>query len=333
MAPRVLAVRFSSIGDLVLVTPLLRALRARHPGAYLALATKAAFAPLFAGNPRLDRLFTLPEGGAVADLAAALRAEGFTHLLDLHGSLRSRLLRTLVPGRWSGYPKHRLARALLIRTHQDRYPDRRPVPERYFAAAAALDVHPDGGPPELFDSPEGVAAAEGWLAAAGLGGQRPVALAPGAAHATKRWPEGHWAALAAQLLGAGTPVVLAGGPADRALAARVAEAAPGVADGTGRFDLAGTAALLRRCRALVSGDTGVMHMATGTGTPVVALFGPTVEQFGFFPYGGAAAVLQRDLPCRPCSSHGGPACPLGHHRCLVEIAPAEVARALAALAP
>ncbi|MBI1966947.1 MAG: glycosyltransferase family 9 protein, partial [Gemmatimonadetes bacterium] len=86
--------------------------------------------------------------------------------------------------------------------------------------------------------------------------------------------------------------------------------------------------LLAHAKVLVSGDTGVMHMATGVGTPVVALFGPTVEPFGFFPYRARAEVLQRDLDCRPCSAMGTAKCPLGHHRCLVDIAPAEVVAAV-----
>jgi heptosyltransferase-2 len=79
---------------------------------------------------------------------------------------------------------------------------------------------------------------------------------------------------------------------------------------------------------LVSGDTGVMHMATAVGTPVVALFGPTVRPFGFFPYSSRAQVVELGLSCRPCSSKGGPQCPLGHHRCLVDIAPVTVCEAL-----
>jgi hypothetical protein len=80
---------------------------------------------------------------------------------------------------------------------------------------------------------------------------------------------------------------------------------------------------------MAGGDTGATHLATAIGTPVVALYGPGVEEFGFFPYRSRAVVLQRDLTCRPCSSHGGPKCPLGHHRCLVDIEPDEVARAAA----
>jgi heptosyltransferase-2 len=120
----------------------------------------------------------------------------------------------------------------------------------------------------------------------------------------------------------GLAVVIVGGPDDAALGAALADAGGSrVANAAGVFGLQATAALLQRSRALVSGDTGVMHMATGVGTPVVALFGPTVEAFGFFPYAGQTRVLELPLPCRPCSSQGGPRCPLGHHRCLVDIEP------------
>jgi heptosyltransferase-2 len=86
--------------------------------------------------------------------------------------------------------------------------------------------------------------------------------------------------------------------------------------------------VIARAQALASGDTGAMHMGTALGTPVVALFGPTVRQFGFFPYEAPAVVLERSLPCRPCSKMGGARCPLGHHRCLRDITPGEVRSAL-----
>jgi heptosyltransferase-2 len=103
------------------------------------------------------------------------------------------------------------------------------------------------------------------------------------------------------------------------------------ASAAGEFSLQETGALLARSRVVVSGDTGVMHMATGVGTPVVALFGPTVRQFGFFPYHGAGEVLERPLDCRPCSTMGGARCPMGHHRCLIDIAPGDVAAAVGRL--
>jgi lipopolysaccharide heptosyltransferase II len=234
-----------------------------------------------------------------------------------------------VPGRWGSYPKHRLDRALLIRAKRNRYRDRRPVAERYFSAADGLGVRPDGGPPEFFVGPEAGEQVSVWMTAMGLENEAIVAMAPGAAHATKRWPLAHWRALVEQCVADGFAVVVVGGPADGELGAALAEnGRRRVVNAAGIFGLQATGALLQRSRALVSGDTGVMHMATGVRTPVVGLFGPTVEAFGFFPYSSRATVLELPLPCRPCTTQGGPQCPLGHHRCLVDLHPHAVYAAL-----
>jgi heptosyltransferase-2 len=325
-SPNVLAVRFSSIGDILLTTPLLRAIRQRHGDARLTVVTKEAYAPLLSHNPRVDRVIALGSGRALRDIAREIRAGSFTHRLDLHGSLRSRALRTLAPGRWTSYPKHRIARTWLIRTKRNRYRDRHPVPERYFSAARNLDVSPDGAPPEFFLGPEAEQTVAAWWASSGLPADRPlIAVAPGAAHATKRWPLEYWRALVSQIVAGGFSVAIVGGPGDTRLGDSLAASGHGsVANAAGVFGLQGTGALLRRSAAVVSGDTGVMHMATGVGTPVVALYGPTVEAFGFFPYTRRSTVLEQTLSCRPCSSQGGPRCPLGHHRCMLEIRPDRV---------
>ena len=324
----ILLVRFSSIGDILLTTPLLRALRRRHPDAQLVYVTKRAFAPLVADNPHVSRVVALEPGEPIMGFAARLRPLAPTHGLDLHGSVRARALRMLVRCRWSGYRKRKLARAALIGLKLDLYRRAPPVAERYFEAARRLDVRPDGGPPEFRLGPGARDRVDGWLAERGLAGAPFAVLAPGAAHATKRWPVSHWIALAERLRAAGLGLVVVGGPDDRGAAQHLAQHAE-VA--TGAFSLQETGALLARARATVSGDTGVMHMATGVGTPVVALFGPTVEPFGFFPYHARAIVLERALDCRPCSAAGSARCPLGHHRCLTEITPPEVADAVGRL--
>jgi heptosyltransferase-2 len=138
-----------------------------------------------------------------------------------------------------------------------------------------------------------------------------------------------WQHLVTQLTTRGYDVVVLGGAAEQQAADDVAAAgAEYAASAAGRFDLQGSGALLKEARCAVSGDTGLMHMATAVGTPVVALYGPTVEPLGFFPYHARATVLERDLDCRPCSAIGGPRCPLGHHRCLEDIAPDEVFEAV-----
>jgi lipopolysaccharide heptosyltransferase II len=328
--PRILVVRFSSMGDIILTTPLLRALRARHPAASISFLTKRSFAPLLSDNPALTDLIVLERGQSLASVAGTLRAQKFTHIVDLHGTLRARTLRFLVPGRWRGYRKRRIEREILIIFKRNVYRDDVPEPERYFEAAEGLDVVPDGGPPEVFTSAEASARSQAWLAAAGLGGSRPlVAVAPGAAHFTKRWPVESWRQLVALLAEAGLDVAVVGG-ADYAAECAVIAAGGGdhAASSAGRFGLQETAALLRSAAVSVSGDTGVMHMATATRTPVVALMGPTVAAFGFYPYRARARVLERDLACRPCSRQGGARCPLGHHHCLREIDPGSVAAAV-----
>jgi len=334
-APHVLLVRFGAMGDVILTTPLIRALRRAHPSVRLTVVTRDRYAPLLEGNPHVHRVIALGPGSTLATIARDLRLETFTHRLDLHRSLRSRQLRWLVGGRWTSYPKHRVARTVLIRMHRDIYRDRRPVAERYFDAARSLGVHPDGDPAEVFVDVATLRRADQALAA---GGRRDdsrtlLALAPGAAHASKRWPLAHWEDLAARLEARGTTdLVVLGGPDDAAAGRAIAAAAPTRAVNlAGTLTLRETAAVLKRARAAVAGDTGLLHLSTAVGTPVVGLYGPTVEAFGFFPYHGRATVLQRDLPCRPCSSHGGPVCPLGHHRCLVDLDPPAVVHALSHL--
>jgi lipopolysaccharide heptosyltransferase II len=287
---------------------------------------KREYVPLLSHNPHVNLVLGLAQGRSLLSLASELRADRYTHLLDLHDNLRSRALRLLVPGEWRTYPKHRLARAWLIRAKRNRYRDRRPVAERYFSAARDLAVKPDGCPPDFFLGPEAGEQVFGWLRTVGLEHEANiVALAPGAAHATKRWPLEHWHSLVARNLESGSAVVIVGGSDDAGLGASLAKLGSGrVLNAAGRFGLQGTGALLQRARVLVSGDTGVMHMATAVGTPVVSLFGPTVEAFGFFPYTRQASVLELPLPCRPCTTQGSSRCPLGHHRCMIDIQPAVV---------
>ncbi|HYK10816.1 MAG TPA: glycosyltransferase family 9 protein [Gemmatimonadales bacterium] len=324
----ILLVRFSSIGDVILTTPLVRALRRRHPEADLTFVTKRVLVPLVSENPNLNRVVALEPDEPVRHLARRLKSLAPTHGLDLHGSLRSRALRFLVPGQWAGYRKRKLARGWLISTKLDWYGTHTPVPERYFEAARHLDVKPDGGPPDFAIGAQAKTRVDEWIRTEGLAPHSLAVLAPGAAHVTKRWPAGHWAALAGRFTSRGMTPVIVGGTADRGIASQI----DGVRSVAGTFSLQETGALLARARVAVSGDTGVMHMATGVGTPVVALFGPTVRQFGFAPYQAPSTVMERTLDCRPCSAMGSNRCPMGHHRCLDDIAPVDVDRAAEHLA-
>ncbi len=317
LATTVLVVRFGSLGDVILTTPLLRAIATANPSTEITYVTKEAYRALVTHSPYVRHVVTLEPGMTVRSLAARLAITRWHHRLDLHGSLRSRALRLLLGGRWGTYRKWRVRRRLLI-TWKRRARGPGPMAERYFEAARSISAIPDGAPPEFFTTPGDQSRARDIVQG------DYVVLAPGAAHATKRWPAHHWRQLATRLESSGRRVVGVGLAHERTCLA----GAP-VIDAFAT-DLGVTGALLRNAQAVVANDSGLMHLATAVRTPVIALFGPTVEAFGFFPYRSKAVVLQRSLSCRPCSRFGGTHCPLGHHRCMIDISPAEVHAALSA---
>ena len=313
--PRVLVVRFSSLGDVVLITPLLRAIRRRHPAAHITVLTRTRYAELFEDNPAVDRVIPFDPAAGWAGLRAQLAPAHYDVRLDLQDSLRSRRLRRRLGGPWGVAPRRRAARLALIWLGWDRYRPPQPVPETYFVAARSLEVQPDGKPPEVFPSPADVERA------AELVPRGCVILAPGASRAAKRWPPGAWRALARRLQQRGHPVAAVGDAHERVLLG------DGIIEAYG-LSLRATAAVLERARVVIGNDSGLLHLATAVSRPVVAIFGPTVPAFGYAPYGVPTGIVQRPLACRPCSAIGGDHCPLGHHRCMIDIGPDAVLRAM-----
>ncbi len=325
---RWLAVRLSALGDVVLTTGVLEHLRATR-GWEFHFLTRAAFAPALSGLPAVKSL-VLPDPGAMRgkrwldtcrELAA--RHDGWG-LLDLHGTLRSRALAALWRGPVLRYPKFSLGRRLYALTRNQRHLVRLEalnVPQRY-----ALAVE-DAAPPrealrpviQLTDQERDW----GREQVEAIGEGAPVcALHPYATHAGKRWPTGHWQSLAQRLAMIGWKSVVIGRHPEPLFANDPPE---GVTDLTNQTDIRQTCALLAHCEALVSGDSGPMHLGTAVGTRVVALFGPTVRAWGFAPSGERDVLLETPLNCRPCSLHGGRGCRRGEE-CMRSIDPDTVAR-------
>ncbi|MGH7699547.1 MAG: glycosyltransferase family 9 protein, partial [Gemmatimonadales bacterium] len=173
-------------------------------------------------------------------------------------------------------------------------------------------------------------AAERLLREAGIG-DRFVALAPGSIWGSKRWP--HYAQLACRLASGGIPIVTVGGPEDAPLGveivAAVERAGGRAVNACGTLSLREAGALLGQAAVLVTNDSAPLHLAQAVETPTVAIFGPTVPEFGFGPRGPRDEALGvKGLPCRPCHRHGPPACPLGHHRCMRELSVEHVLHAV-----
>ncbi|HEY6853817.1 MAG TPA: glycosyltransferase family 9 protein, partial [Gemmatimonadales bacterium] len=174
--------------------------------------------------------------------------------------------------------------------------------------------------PRLFPGPDDARAADALLAGAGITDGF-VALAPGSIWGSKRWS--YYAELA-ERLAPRVALAAVGGPEDVAAGDAIVAAARGAGgravSACGKLSLLGATALLARARALVTNDSAPLHLATAVGTPIVALFGPTIPEFGFGPIGLEDTALGVEgLVCRPCSAHGPPTCPLGHHRCMRDL--------------
>ncbi|RLB13872.1 MAG: lipopolysaccharide heptosyltransferase II [Deltaproteobacteria bacterium] len=327
LAPSILVVRLSSLGDVLLTTPVLRALRQKWPGARISFLTKEEFAPLLHNNPHLDEVITTSGGGTFEqsrDLVRKLRYRKWDLLVDLHRSLRSFLFRRLVPAaRTVVYSKYRLKRTLLIYTRLDLYPASVPlVPERYVKPLEPFGVKLDEGPCELFLDESDREPALKKISARWPSSPPLLAVAPGSAWPIKRWPVESFAESARELaLRFGFKVILLGSKKDAEICARLAQILGQklCLDLAGKLPIRGSAAAVAEARLLLTNDTGLMHIATAVGTPVVAVFGPTTRHFGYFPYRAESRVVETRLYCRPCTHNGRVRCPLGHFRCMKDI--------------
>jgi lipopolysaccharide heptosyltransferase II len=326
---RILVLRLSSIGDILLTTPILRLLRQHYPGARIDFLVKADYEDLLRVHPCIDRLLLYHKHQTLWRTLQTLRQTRYDIVLDLHRTLRSRLLyHGLAAARKLAYEKRPLRRALLVWLGWNTLRAMTPVPELYAAPLRRLGIEAPVGGLDMALSPESREAVREYLEQAFPdGGRRPLlAVAPGARWATKRWPVERFIAVAQAVAESrGAAVVVLGSQEDRPLARELCTRLEvPVLDSTGRLSLMQTAALLERCRLLLSNDSGLMHMATALQIPVVAIFGPTVQEFGFYPFRARAQVVSADLACRPCSTKGSAGCPRGHHHCMQHVTSSRV---------
>jgi len=343
---RILIAQTSFLGDVVLTTALARLIAEANPRDELWWLVRPDAAPVVSATAGADRVLTLDKRGrdrgfrALRAAAERLRRLDFEIAIGVQRSLRTALLLAL-----AGVPLRvgfaRSPGALLY--HRTVRRAGAHARDRLLALATALDIRlPDPPPlPSLAVDPAAHAAAERLLVAAGVApGSRFVVVAPGSAWPTKEWPVESFAALAAELsLRSGEHVVVVGttGDQERARAILAFVAARGAApeavgiDLTGRTSTAELVAVIARASLVVANDSAPAHLAAALGRPTVALFGPTVPAQGFAPLGPRVRIAERRLACRPCSRHGGRACPIDTHACLAGLPPAAVLAQVEAL--
>jgi heptosyltransferase-2 len=330
----VLVAQTSFLGDVVLTTPLLSALRARVRPRRLSVLVRPDAAALVAGHPAVDEVLVDDKRGrdrgvlGAARTARRLRAGAFDIAVSPHRSLRTALVLAAarIPRR-IGFDESRGAALYHERVRRDR---RQHDVERNLALLAPFGGR--DGPARLFVPVSAEAAAH--AAALLPAGDGPlVGLAPGSVWATKRWTVDGFAAVAAGLAADGARCVVLGGPDETEVAAAVqARSGTPLTVLAGRTDLATLVAVVDRLAVLVCNDSAPMHVACARGVPVVAVFCATTPAFGYGPYGTGHVVVEADLACRPCARHGGRQCPRGTEDCMRLVEPGAVlAAARAAL--
>jgi lipopolysaccharide heptosyltransferase II len=325
-AERILVIRFSSLGDILLTAPAIRALRARFPQGTIDLLVAREYADAAGLIPGPDRVLTFDRSSGLSGLWRLRRELSHRHtlLVDLQNSPRSLFLRmSTFPAIRVKAKRYRFRRWMLIRFKWNLYREPRPVPLRYLDALSMMGVSDDGRGLDLRVPESARAWADSWMLTAGLADRPMAVLCPGARHWTKQWPGERWTALGRLLVNDGFSVVIAGSLKESSLLSEIATAVPSAKCIEGQ-SIPNLAALFSRASVVVSNDSGLMHLAAGVGSRVVAIFGPTVESFGFYPFRGRSEVVERELPCRPCSAMGGERCPRRHFRCMLDIEPDSV---------
>ncbi|MDR1946740.1 MAG: glycosyltransferase family 9 protein [Desulfovibrio sp.] len=314
--------RLGRLGDVVLTTGVLKRLAEDLHLSFIYIVKKE-FAPVLQGLPFIKEIVALEDRDlAPANFFRFCRSFAAHHdnlpFLDLHDTPRSRLLSLLRRGPTLRCRKSGLKRRLFLASggrffRQDLRAAS--VTQRYYAALGE-DVPPAGRLlPVVNLSESELRNARARIDDIFFPGARPLALHPYAAHRLKALPAENLLAFASLLDGRGIPLLILG-MGDSVFTGRKGD----LSNATSLRELC---ALLSFCRALVCADSGPMHPAQAVGTPVIALFGPTTREWGFYPAGARDTVLEKNLPCRPCSLHGGDSCPyLG--RCLTSISPEEI---------
>jgi len=313
---KIAVIRFSSIGDIVLTIPTIHALRELYPAAEIHFVTKSVFGDLFSAEPSITKQHLLQKKESLRSFKKTLIGESFDLVVDLHDNLRSQFLCRGLGSKTVRYKKKRLRRFLYL--HLKKRESVTPVWERY--RKTITNTH--SVPKFSFTLPEST-----HIKADKITPSVPfLLLSPGSTWATKEWPMDKYRELANQLRSSNFPIVVIGGEKDREIQELFSSIlGERIVPLAGELSIVESAAVVKRAAFMLTVDTGMMHIASAFGTPQAVLFGSTVEEFGFFPVSGSAEVFQLDLPCRPCSHTGKPACPKKHHRCMNDISVSDVA--------
>lgn len=327
---KILILRFSSIGDIVLTTPIVRTLKVQLDDAEVHFCTKTAYATIVENNPYIDKVITLKD--SLNELIQELKKENYDFVVDLHNNLRTKIIKYRLGKKSGTFNKLNKEKWLKVNLNINHLPNVHIV-DRYLEAAKELGIKKDTQGLDYF-IPESDEVPIDWLPESHR--EEYVAYAIGAQHATKRLPLNRMIELCDKI---NKPIVLLGGKEDSGIAEQLKAffqktdksepMEPGLEEmnkktiiynACGKFNLNQSASLIKNAKYVFTHDTGLMHIAAAFKKEVFSIWGNTIPMFGMYPYHTKFAVLENNkIDCRPCTKIGYNKCPKGHFKCMNEI--------------
>jgi len=310
--PKYLVIRFSSIGDIVLTSPVVRCIKRQIPGAIVHYLTKVEHEEILEGSPFIDKVYTIGGNRDLHQAIRELKQEKYDFVIDLHHNVRSAQVKRQLRVKSASFPKLNVKKFLYTNFKINKLPQNLHVVDRYFEAVKKIGVENDELGLDYHIPKKDVLDVHRF-------GIKPnyIAFSIAAKFATKRLP----ADLIVDLIKLiNKPVVLLGGLADVRDASLIQKACPGIANVCGELYLSKTASVIQQSVGVISFDTGLMHIAAALEKPLVTIWGNTVKDFGMYPYMPGQehlfSIHEVNLKCRPCSKIGYKKCPKGHFKCM-----------------
>jgi len=314
---KILIIRFSSIGDIVLTSPVIRALHNLPQRPEIHFIVKEKFVQTLIHNPYINKLYTIEK--EITEVLSDLKSENYDYIIDLHSNLRSKRLKMALTSKSYSFNKLNIRKWLSIKLKYNLLPDIHIV-DRYMETIAFLGTQNDGLGLDYFIS-EQDRKQTSELIAKFKNAYHVFVI--GGAHFTKQIPS----ELLIKIANSSTlPIILVGGPEDRAKGEFIIENSNGnIFNACGVFNLNESASIIEQCRKVVSSDTGMMHIASAFQKPILSIWGNTIPEFGMSPYFAENKKQNnhifevQELSCRPCSKIGYKACPKKHFNCMYQI--------------
>ncbi len=321
MAKKILIIRFSSIGDIVLASPVFRCVKKQLTDAEVHFLTKISYKIVTAANPYIDKFFYYDDN--MEELLARLKAENYDHVIDLHNNIRSNKIKRILSVDTHTIDKLTFKKFLLTQLNIDVMPDRH-ITQRSLDTVFALGVKDDGGGLDYFIAKEYELKRDD-IPTSHLAGF--IVIVIGATYFTKRFPVHKILELCGKI---NHPIILLGGKEDEANGKIISDFdSVKIYNACGKFNISESADIIKKAKLVISNDTGMEYIACALKRPLIALWGGTTPDLDVEPYYGSNFLrnLQKpvyenvvlNLKCQPCSKYGLNKCPLEHFKCMEKI--------------